>query len=321
MRKFLTTVLVLAAAVNLRAQNVSDLIINEAVAQPDSTGILDDYGRRSGWIELYNKSTGTVNFGGCYLTDDRNNLRKSLIPKSDLRTKLGPRQVVLIWCSGHSADGTFYANFTLAPGKTVYLVSNDGRTIIDSLAIPADFPRNLAIIKQATDIREQTFEPIDIPVSPSPRMVNGFQGSATKSELIKEQDPHGWILTVVSVSVVFSALALLWFLFWLLFDRPARKKAAGDASTTLSMTDGKLSMTKGKRTVIPSEAEESQVAAAIALALDMETDGDTYAAIATAVHLYLNDCIHDMEPGIVTIRRSESAWNNKALNFRKLPYR
>lgn len=321
MRKFLTTVLVLAAAVNLRAQNVSDLIINEAVAQPDSTGILDDYGRRSGWIELYNKSTGTVNFGGCYLTDDRNNLRKSLIPKSDLRTKLGPRQVVLIWCSGRSADGTFYANFTLAPGKTVYLVSNDGRTIIDSLAIPAHFPRSLAIIKRATDIREQTFEPIDIPVSPSPRMVNGFQGSATKSELIKEQDPHGWILTVVSVSVVFSALALLWFLFWLLFDRPARKKAAGDASTTLSLTDGKLSMTKGKRTAIPSEAEESQVAAAIALALDMETDGDTYAAIATAVHLYLNDCIHDMEPGFVTIRRSESAWNNKALNFRKLPRR
>ena len=328
MRKFLTTVLVLAAAVNLRAQNVSDLIINEAVAQPDSTGILDDYGRRSGWIELYNKSTGTVNFGGCYLTDDRNNLRKSLIPKSDLRTKLGPRQVVLIWCSGRSADGTFYANFTLAPGKTVYLVSNDGRTIIDSLAIPADFPRSLAITKLATDIREQTFEPIDIPVSPSPRMVNGFQGSATKGELIKERDPHGWILTVVSVSVVFSALALLWFLFWLLFDRPARKKAAGDASTTLSMTDGKLSMTdgklsmkKGKRTVIPSEAEESQVAAAIALALDMETDGDTYAAIATAVHLYMNDCIHDMEPGIVTIRRSESAWNNKALNFRKLPNR
>jgi hypothetical protein len=51
----------------------------------------------------------------------------------------------------------------------------------------------------------------------------------------------------------------------------------------------------------------------------MEAGGDTYAAIATAVHLYLNDAIHDVEPGIVTIRRSESAWNNKSLNFRKLP--
>lgn len=313
MRKFLTTVLVLAAAVSLRAQNVSDLIISEAVAEPDSTGLLDDYGRRSGWIELYNKSTGTVNFGGCYLTDDRTNLKKSLIPKSDLRTKLGPRQVVLIWCSGRGADGTFYADFTLAPGKTVYLVSNDGRTIIDSLAIPATLPYGLAAYKQAYDIRQQEFEFVDNPEVPSPHMVNGDHGSITKGELMKERDPHGWILTVVSVSVVFSALAILWFLFWLLFDRPAKKAAkAGDASTTLSMT-------KGKRGVILSDSEESEVAAAIALALDMETDGDTYAAIATAVHLYLNDAIHDVEPGIVTIRRSESAWNNKSLNFRKLP--
>lgn len=311
MRKFLTTVLVLAAAVSLHAQNVSDLIISEAVAEPDSTGILDEYGRRSGWIELYNKSTGTVNFGGCYLTDDRNNLKKSLIPKSDLSTKLGPRQVVLIWCSGRGADGTFYADFTLAPGKTVYLISNDGRTIIDSLAIPATLPSGLAASKLAHDIRQQEFEFVDNPEVPSPRMVNGDHGSATKGEAMKERDPHGWILTVVSVSVVFSALALLWFLFWLLFDRPARK-AAKDASTTLSMT-------KGKRSVILSDSEESEVAAAIALALDMETDGDTYASIATAVHLYLTDAVHDVEPGIVTIRRSESAWNNKALNFRKLP--
>lgn len=318
MRKFLTTVLVLATSLSLRAQNVSDLIISEAVAQPDSTGILDDYGRRSGWIELYNKSTGTVNFGGCYLTDDRTNLRKSLIPKSDLRTKLGPRQVVLIWCSGHGADGTFYADFTLAPGKTVYLVSNDGRTIIDSLAIPATLPYGLAAYKLAADIRQQEFEFIDNPEVPSPRMINGDHGSATKGEIMKERDPYGWILSVVSVSVVFSALALLWFLFWLLFDRPAKKAAnAGDASTTLSMTKGK----QGKRAVIPSEAEESQVAAAIALALDMETGGDTYAAIATAVHLYLTQSVHDVEPGIVTIRRTESGWNNKALNFRKLPRR
>ena len=60
-------------------------------------------------------------------------------------------------------------------------------------------------------------------------------------------------------------------------------------------------------------------AAAIALALDMEQDGDTYAAIATAVHLYLNDAVHDIEPGIITIVRKDSAWNNKSLTFRQLP--
>lgn len=117
-----------------------------------------------------------------------------------------------------------------------------------------------------------------------------------------QTDPHGWTLTLISVTVVFTALIVLYFIYNLSgnifsgkFKRaPKAKKAA-----------------KG--------APDAEVAAAIALALDMEQDGDTYAAIATAVHLYLNDSVHDVEPGIVTIVRKESAWNNKALNFRKLP--
>ena len=310
MRKLLTSVLVLlVTALALNAQNVSDLIISEALAQPDSTGILDNYGRRSGWVELYNKSTGTVNYGGCYLTDDRANLRKSLIPKSDLKTKLGPRQTVILFCSGNGHEGTFYAGFTLAPGKTVYLVSNDGRTIIDSLQIPSGLPAGKSVIKLAPDIRQQHFETVQEPAVPSPAILNGNQNAATKGELMKERDPHGWILSVVSVSVVFSALAVLWFLFWLLFDRPAKKQMAAQAGHDK----------KAKRhSRLDRESPEAEVAAAIALALDMEQGGDTYAAIATAVHLYLTDAVHDVEPGIVTIRRTDTAWNNKALTFRKI---
>ena len=304
MRKFLATVLLLVSgALALSAQNVSDLIISEALAQPDSTGILDDYGRRVGWVELYNKSTGTVSYGGCYLTDDPANLRKSLIPKGDLRTKLGARQVVRFFCSGNGADGTFYAGFTLAPGKTVYLVSNDGRTIIDSLQIPANLPAGKSVMKLAQDIRQQEFEVVPEPAVPSPGILNGDQNAASRGELMKERDPHGWILSITSVSVVFSALALLWFLFWLLFDRPAKKKAQGP---------------KPKK-VVKGGTPDGEIAAAIALALDMEESGDDYAAIAVAVHLHLNDAVHDVEPGIVTIRRNASGWDSKALNFRKLP--
>ena len=318
MRKVLASVLLLllASALALKAQNVSDLIISEVLARPDSTGILDDYGRRSGWIELYNKSTGTVNFGGCYLTDDPDKLRKSIIPKSDLRTKLGPRQTVLLFCSGNGADGTFYAGFTLAPGKTVYLVSNDGRTIIDSLQIPSSLPPGKSVIKLAPDIRQLQFQSVSQPAIPSPGILNGNPNAASKGELMKERDPHGWILTLVSVSVVFCALALLWFLFWLLFDRPAKQKAAAAASTAAGKT---TPVGWKKKNVAAGDSEEAAVAAAIALALDMEQGGDTYAAIATAVHLYLNDAVHDVEPGIVTLVRKPSAWENKSLNFRKLP--
>ena len=118
-----------------------------------------------------------------------------------------------------------------------------------------------------------------------------------------QTDPHGWTLTLISVTVVFSALIVLYFVY----------------SLSGNIFSGKFKRAPKPKKRAAASGESAEVAAAIALALDMENGGDTYAAIATAVHLYLNDNVHDVEPGIVTIARKESAWNNKALNFRKLP--
>jgi len=127
-------------------------------------------------------------------------------------------------------------------------------------------------------------------------------------------DPHGWTLTIISVGVVFIALIILYGLYSL-----SGKVFSGELKA-----DAKRAARAGKRitrAVMPGTDRESpdEVAAAIAMALDMEQDGDTYAAIATAVHLYLSDSVHDIEPGIVTITRKDSAWNSKELTFRKLP--
>ena len=307
MRKRIFLVLALALSfTGLRAQNVIDLIIAEALAVPDSAGIVDDYGRRSGWVELFNTSQGTVNFAGCYLTDDRNDLKKSLIPKGDLRTKLGPRQTVLLFASGNGKDGTFFLDFTLRPGSTVYLVSNDGRTVIDSLALPATLPAGKSMGKQAFDLRQREFEPLPEPMVPSPGIFNGDLSAATKAQAMAEKDPHGGILSLVAVSVVFSALAILWFLFWLFFDRPAKrsKRAEAKKSAAVSKRGGS----------VPDE-----VAAVIALALDMEQGGEEYAAIALAMDLYLSDTVHDAESFVLTMRPKDgSAWS-KQVNFRKLP--
>ncbi len=114
-----------------------------------------------------------------------------------------------------------------------------------------------------------------------------------------ETDPHGWTLTLISVSVVFAALIVLYFVY---------------------SFSGNIFSGKFKRTPKPKKGSaDAEVAAAIALALDMEASGDEYAAIATAVHLYLSEAVHDVEPGIVTIVRKDSGWDNKALTFRKLP--
>ena len=136
----------LAAVSFAGAQNVTDLIISEIMAEPDSsqTSIVDDYGQKNGWIEIFNTSQGTVNYGGCYLTDDRSAipakgktkfmpadhpLYKYLIPKGDLRTQLGPRQTVIFYASGEGSQGTFYTDFKIRRDSWIYLVSNDKCTI------------------------------------------------------------------------------------------------------------------------------------------------------------------------------------------------
>ena len=65
---------------------------------------------------------------------------------------------------------------------------------------------------------------------------------------------------------------------------------------------------------------DEEVAAAIAMAFDMEQGGDTFAAIAMALHLYLTESVHDNESFILTIQPTPaSGWNDKFQKFRKLP--
>ena len=129
-----------------------------------------------------------------------------------------------------------------------------------------------------------------------------------------QTDPHGWTLTIISVTVVFTALTVLYGVYSL-----SGSIFSGKFKREPKPKKRSRSVIPSSRSVIPSEVEGSQIAAAIAVALDMENSGDVYAAIATAVHLDLNDAVHDVEPGIVTIVRKDSGWNNKALTFRRLP--
>lgn len=280
------------------AQNLIDLRITEAMPEGDST-VIDDFGRYEGWIEIQNISQGTVNYGGCFLTDDRNSLRKSWIPNTDKRTSLKPRQMVLFHASGRGDDGTFYADFRIKRGTDIYLVANDGRTILDSLHVPEGLPEGMSVSKFATDNKQILYDSLAATV-PSPMVQNGKYGGESSSDRMKRIDPHGFVLTIVSVSVVFLGLAILWFLFWVLFEKRA-KKAAGPK--------------KAHKTAAVSE----ETAAAIAMALDLQSCGEDYAAIAMAMHLYLSDSVHDDESFVVTIRRNGSPWNDKSRSFRKSP--
>lgn len=115
-----------------------------------------------------------------------------------------------------------------------------------------------------------------------------------KSAAMAERDPHGAIITLVSVSVVFCALIVLYFAYTFI------------GKTVNSKFNWKSILRRRKKaTSLPAQdkAPSDEVAAAIALALDQELNGETYAAIGTALHMYLNDMVHDNESYIITIRR------------------
>lgn len=112
-----------------------------------------------------------------------------------------------------------------------------------------------------------------------------------KSAEMMDKDPHGAIITLVSVSVVFFALLILW----------------GAYSFIGKLSSGQIKFPQRKKktpVVKPAVGKpDDEVAAAIALALDQEMNGEVYAAIGTALHLYMNDTVHDLESYVITIKR------------------
>lgn len=301
MRKTAIIFSLILASAGLRAQNLSDLIISEAM-KGSEVSVTDEYGCHCDWIEIFNTSQGTVNFAGCFLTDDPSDLTKCQIPKGYNSTKLGPRQVALLYASGQSAKGVFHLNFTLRKGSTIYLVSNDGRTIIDSLDIPSELDESQSVAKFAHDNKEMVFDDVR-PASPSPGIINGKHNQKSRAQMMKETDPHGWTLTIVSVSVVFAALLILFLIY----------------NLSGNIFSGKYKRKAGKKNA--SGQPDEATAAAIALALERYTASDMgreAAAIAAALHLYLSESVHDVEPGFITIvRNPASDWANKSLTFRK----
>lgn len=306
-KKILFSFLFLPAGWILPAQNLSDLRISEILVE-NTAGLTDDFGQRNGWIEIFNSSYGTVKFGGCYLSDDPGNLKKYHIPSTDHSTKAGPRQSVIFYASGNASQGTYYTSFTLRRGTTLYLVSNDGRTILDTLEIPVDLHPDRSVMKVPVGIKEMEFETKNN-AFPTPVSYNGDVDAMTRSDIMKQRDPHGWVLTLISVSTVFIALIILAFIFGWIGN--ASRKAAG-LPTERQKRQARKAARQGEMT--------PEVAAAISMALSQESGGEVCAAIALALDTCLGTGVHDAESFVITIRPSpRTDWNDKSLTFRKSP--
>jgi hypothetical protein len=274
-------------AIGTKAQRVTSMRINEVLVINEDN-FVDDYGKRSGWIELFNTSAGTVNIGGCFLTDDKNNPKKYPIPKGDVFTRISPRQHVLFWADGMASRGTFHLNFTLTPGKDNYiaLYDSDGKTLVDEYTIPAEQTTDVSYGRKVDGGNEWGYL---AKVTPSTN--NLTLDTNEKIDNFKTNDSTGAGMTLTAMMVVFVGLFILYFIF---------KQVA-----ILAITAGKIRAKKAGATIMH----------------EGDISGETLAAISAALY-ELNEDVHDIERTVLTIqkvKRNYSPWSSKIYGLRDTP--
>ena len=137
----------------------------------------------------------------------------------------------------------------------------------------------------------------------TPGCSNEVKMTVSKQERLKRDDPYGIGLAIISMSVVFTALVLI-FLMLKLFGYSSKKIAQRNAKKSESESGAKtaLASTEGKD-------EDEQIS------------GEQIAAITMALHLHFNS-MHDEESEVITIDMPSahySPWAQKELTMKKTP--
>ena len=280
---------ILLVSFGAQAQRATSMRINEALVINEDN-FVDDYGKRHGWIELFNTSAGTVNIAGCFLTDDKNNPKKYPIPKGDVLTQIPPHQHTLFWADGEPNRGTFHVNFTLDPSKENYiaLYDADGKTLIDEITIPAAQRPDVSY-GRVIDGQEEWAQLTKV----TPSTNNLTLDSNEKIENFKTNDSLGIGMTITAMTVVFLGLLLLYLIF---------KQV-------------------GKAAIAASKRNAQKAGAPVSASAPDEVSGEVFAAIATALY-EMSDDNHDIEHTVLTIRkvrRAYSPWSSKIYSLRETP--
>lgn len=286
----------LVSGMGLNAQSQNDIRINEFLVH-NTDDFEDDFGHKGGWIELFNSSYGTVNIGGCFLTNDPSNLTKYVIPKGDILTSISPRQHVLFWADNQPFRGTFHINFSLENSDEIIFVASDGKTIIDRVKIPHETLDTNVSYGRFTDGEGDLtgHDGWQVLERTSPSTNNAGVDEVSPSMIIKKADPFGAIMSITAMSVVFISLIILYIVFKQIGKYNIKKSR--ERSTAANTMSGK-----------PQVANVS---------------AEIYAAIATAIHSYNTDNeAHDIENTILTISKvtkNYSPWSSKIYTLRETP--
>jgi len=268
------------------SQSQKDLRINE-ILPVNETGITNSKGNKTPWIEIFNSAYNNVNLGGLYITDDRSNLTKHLIPKGNPITVMPQRSFLLLHADGDISQGVLHLSFNISESGFLALVEPNGRRIIDSIS----FPKLQADVSLAREYDGGATWKTTAAVSPE--TTNHDEPALTTGELFIQHDPIGIGMAIIAMTVVFLSLILLYLVF-----KNTAKLFSLDLKKARLLKKGKV-----------KEAE----------ALKEDTSGEVMAAIAMAIHSYAGE-LHDEENAVLTIRRvskTYSPWSSKIYGLRQ----
>ncbi len=284
----------------VKAQVVSDLKFNEILIENDSLNV-DEFGEHSPWVEIFNSGYNTVDIGGCYITDDLNNPTKYWIPTGDPVTKIPARCYIIFWADGKPSRGIKHLSFKLEGGKTIALFDASGRVLLDQLEIPTEHHSNMSygyMEKGTGALGEKAHGVWEYLDKITPASHNDHTRHSSSGEQFVKHDPSGFGMAMVAMSVVFTSLALLYFIF----------KNIGSFFLRSSSKKTKKARAGGAEAVVEDDDADG-------------ISGEVSAAIAMALHLYQTE-IHDEENMVLTIKRisrAYSPWSSKIYTLRKYP--
>ncbi|HDP75647.1 MAG TPA: lamin tail domain-containing protein [Bacteroidales bacterium] len=292
-RLILATVLVVFGFVSVNAQSVFDLRINEVMLF-NRTSYIDSYGERSAWIEIVNTGYNSVNVAGCFLTNDISNPMKYRIPSADPIALIPQQQYLVFFANGKSVHGTLHLNFTLdSANRFIALFAPDGRTLIDSTTLPI-MDADKSFVRMPNGKGEWQISELATPNSTNEL----FAGHVTAGEKFVKFDPYGFIMALTAMTVVFTALLVLYRLFKLT-ARVAQKPI-------------RIQFRKSKQAKVDVVEKKME-----------EIPGEVFAAISAALYFYETEK-HDQESTVLTIERVSrrySPWSSKLYSLQQTPNR
>lgn len=319
-RIFLSLLAVLTIS-SIFAQGRKELRFNEVMVVNDSSYI-DQYGRHTPWVEVFNRSYGTVGMEQMFISnkpidipqngmkpkDFLNDYSKKHpdicyeIPRGDRDTKVAPRTHVVFYADGNTAAGALHMSYSLNPSQTntLYLYDVNG-DLVDVVEIPANMKANSTYaLKADGNSALAVFNADDWSMrdgsTDEQAITPGKFNKADENDNIEafhQRDPFGFIIALMAMSVVFSALLILYLCFKLFgkfFNRNKDGETVDDKATVAPVAH----VTSG--------------------------NDEAIAAIGMALYQHLN--AHDNESGIITIdhaHEDHSSWNSKISTMGHMP--